>query len=193
MTTVVDHTFPFERATQQRLQGGVQSIIPLYADLATGGDVDLALKQLKAHLREHVVWERNTVWREMIGLERRGWSASGGYTGAGGRGGTAAGATTGLPVVQPASPPSGLELKPAELSTPLGRVRLPSWVNGQTVPGAVALLLFGVILSCQWFDRVEEQNCLALLVVVTIFWALEVRCAARSSPTRSERAHPSRQ
>ncbi|GAA5896517.1 hypothetical protein JCM8208_004221 [Rhodotorula glutinis] len=174
MTTVVDHTFPFERATQQRLQGGVQSIIPLYADLATGGDVDLALKQLKAHLREHVVWERNTVWREMIGLERRGWSASGGYTGAGGRGGTAAGATTGLPVVQPASPPSGLELKPAELSTPLGRLRLPSWVNGQTVPGAVALLLFGAILSCQWFDRVEEQNCLALLVVVTIFWALEI-------------------
>ncbi|TNY22839.1 SPX domain-containing protein [Rhodotorula diobovata] len=174
MTTVVDHTFPFERATQQRLQAGIQSIIPLYADLATGGDVDLALKQLKAHLREHVVWERNTVWREMIGLERRGWSASGGYTGAGGRSGASAGATTGLPVVQPPSPPSGLELKPAEISTPLGKLRLPSWINGQTVPAAVALLLFGVILSCQWFDRVEEQNCLALLVVVTIFWALEI-------------------
>ncbi|BGP42446.1 low-affinity phosphate transporter [Rhodotorula kratochvilovae] len=174
MTTVVDLTFPFERATQQRLQAGVQSIIPLYADLATGGDVDLALKQLKAHLREHVVWERNTVWREMIGLERRGWSSSGGFIGAGGRRGGAAGTASDLPLVEPASPPSGLDLKPATISTPLGRFRLPGWINGQTVPAAVALLLFGTILSSQWFDRVEEQNCLALLVVVTIFWALEI-------------------
>ncbi|GJN93376.1 hypothetical protein Rhopal_006430-T1 [Rhodotorula paludigena] len=170
MTTVVDRTFPFERTTQQRLQAGTQSIIPLYADLATGGDIDLALKQLKAHLREHVVWERNTVWREMIGLERRGWSASG----AGGRRGGSGGAGTDLPLVQPASPPSGLEHKPAELKTPLGRVRLPSWMTASAVTGCVALLLFAYILSAQWFDRVEEQNCLALLVVVTIFWALEI-------------------
>ncbi|GAA6050403.1 hypothetical protein JCM3770_004020 [Rhodotorula araucariae] len=174
MTTVVDHTFPFERETQQRLQAGVQSIIPLYADLATGGDIDLALKQLKAHLREHVVWERNTVWREMIGLERRGWSSSGGFIGAGGRRGGAAGTASDLPLVEPASPPSGLEVKSVVISTPLGRLRIPGWINGQTVPAAVALLLFGTILSSQWLDRVEEQNCLALLVVVTIFWALEI-------------------
>lgn len=168
MSTVVDRTFPFEPVTQQRLQAGISSLIPLYASLATGGDEELALKQLKAHLREHVVWERNTVWREMIGLERRGWSSSGRRGGNGGGG-------TDLPLVQPASPPPGSEVKPTDVRTPLGSFRLPTWVNSQTITGAVAVAIFVGILSQEWFDRVEEQNCLALLCVVTIFWALEVR------------------
>ncbi|GAA5910816.1 hypothetical protein JCM6882_003435 [Rhodosporidiobolus microsporus] len=153
MTTVVDRTFPFEPTTQTRLQDAIASIIPLYADLATGGDPDLALKQLKAHLREHVVWERNTVWREMIGLERRGWT---------GRRSGPNGTGTDLPLVQPASPPPGEAQAKAR------------WINSQTVAGAVAVVLFFGILSAQWFDRVEEQNCLALLCFVTIFWALEI-------------------
>ncbi|BGP13434.1 hypothetical protein JCM10213_008594 [Rhodosporidiobolus nylandii] len=174
MTTVVDRTFPFEPATRERLQAGIASLIPLYADLATGGDVDLALKQLKAHLREHVVWERNTVWREMIGLERRGWGGAAGGSGArrGASGGGGMG--TDLPLVQPASPPPGEEAKANELRTPVGRLRLPRWVNAQTVPGALAVLVFFAVLNANWLDRVEEQNCLALLCVVTIFWALEI-------------------
>ncbi|KWU45074.1 SPX-domain-containing protein [Rhodotorula sp. JG-1b] len=169
MKTVVDHTFPFERSTQQRLQQGVQSIVPLYADLATGGDIDLALKQLKAHLREHVVWERNTVWREMIGLERRGWGTvgrarhNGSDADIGGNG-------VDLPLVQPASPPTGL----LEGKRRRSRYGLPSWINSQTLAGAIAIMLFLFILSGSWFDRIEEQNCLALLAVVIIFWALEI-------------------
>ncbi|GAA5988953.1 hypothetical protein JCM10908_006244 [Rhodotorula pacifica] len=169
MKTVVDHTFPFERSTQQRLQQGVQTIVPLYADLATGGDIDLALKQLKAHLREHVVWERNTVWREMIGLERRGWGTVGRARHAGSDadiGGTG----VDLPLVQPASPPTGM----LEGKRRGSRYGLPPWLNSQTLAGAIAIMLFLFILSSSWFDRVEEQNCLALLAVVIIFWALEI-------------------
>ncbi|GAA6036484.1 hypothetical protein JCM8097_003529 [Rhodosporidiobolus ruineniae] len=166
MTSVVDRTFPFEPTTQERLRAGIASLIPLYADLATGGDTELALKQLKAHLREHVVWERNTVWREMIGLERRGWT---------GRRSGPNGTGTDLPLVQPASPPPGAEDKSTELRTPVGRFRVPGWLNTQTVAGGVAVLLFlGILQFGDWFDRVEEQNCLALLCFVTIFWALEV-------------------
>jgi phosphate transporter len=159
MSSVVDHAFPFESSTQTRLQDAISSIVPLYAELATNGNQDFALKQLKAHLREHVVLERNTVWREMIGLERKGWS---------GRGGT--GATTDLPVAAP----STKLLETTEIKTPVGRFRVPAWVNQQVIAGGLATLLFFVILSSQWFDRVEEQNCLALLAFVTIFWALEV-------------------
>ncbi|GAA5909413.1 Pho91p [Sporobolomyces salmoneus] len=162
MSSVVDHAFPFEPATQTRLQNAISSIVPLYAELATNGNEDFALKQLKAHLREHVVLERNTVWREMIGLERKGWS---------GRGGTGAsrGISTDLPV---AASTKALEL--TEIKTPVGRFRVPAWINQQVVAGGLATLLFFVILSAQWFDRVEEQNCLALLSFVTIFWALEI-------------------
>jgi phosphate transporter len=161
MKEVVDTTFPFEPVTQERLGNAIQSLVPLYADIATGGNEEGALKQLNAHLREHVVWERNTVWREMIGLERRGWGGAAG-SGSGKRG-------TDVPIVQGVS----VETK-TELNTPVGRFYLPSWLTSQVVAGVLAMLLFGGLLNAQWFDRVEEQNCLALLAFVTLFWALEV-------------------
>lgn len=166
MSSVVDHAFPFESSTQTRLQDAISSIVPLYAELATNGNQDFALKQLKAHLREHVVLERNTVWREMIGLERKGWSGRGG-------GGAARGISTDLPVAAPATK----LLESTEIKTPVGRFRVPAWLNQQVIAGGLATLLFFGILSAQWFDRVEEQNCLALLAFVTIFWALEVSSA----------------
>ena len=158
MTTVVDATFPFERATQDRLTAAIQELIPIYAAIVTLGDEDFALKQLKAHLREHVVWERNTVWREMIGLERRGWDGAGKINGG-----------TYAPMIQGQKG----ETK-TELDTPLGRFFLPSWLSGQAIAGIFAVILGVGLLYAKWFDRVEEQNCLALLAFVTIFWALEV-------------------
>ncbi|GAA6005625.1 hypothetical protein JCM11491_003705 [Sporobolomyces phaffii] len=162
MSSVVDHTFPFESSTQTRLQDAITSLVPLYAELATNGNQDFALKQLKAHLREHVVLERNTVWREMIGLERKGWSGRG------------TGTTRGISTDLPLAAPSPKLLESTEIKTPVGRFRVPAWVNQQVVAGGLATLLFFGILSAQWFDRVEEQNCLALLCFVTIFWALEI-------------------
>lgn len=161
MTKVVDTTFPFESTTQERLAAAIQALVPMYANLATNGDHDMALKQLNAHLREHVVWERNTVWREMIGLERRGWGA--------GAGSSSKRGATDIPIVQS----QDLKTK-SELVTPVGRFSLPSWLTSQVVIGAFALGVFVALLNVQWFDRVEEQNCLALLVFVTILWALEV-------------------
>ncbi|SCV74838.1 BQ2448_7867 [Microbotryum intermedium] len=157
MSEVVDSTFPFQAVTRERLSSAIKVLVPLYADLATGGDIDQATKQLNAHLREHVVWERNTVWREMIGLERRGWGAG---TGAPKR------AATAMPIVK------GDETKNAEGAA--SRSWLPSWINTQVVGGGCAVLLFLTLLNLELFDRVEERNCLALLAFVTIFWALEI-------------------
>ncbi|KAK4050233.1 low-affinity phosphate transporter [Microbotryomycetes sp. JL201] len=161
MKEVVDRAFPFEHVTQERLQNAIEVLIPLYADVAAGGDREFALKQLNAQLREHIVWERNTVWREMIGLERRGW------------GGAASGSKTGgtdMPIVVQTHKTEDT----TELVTPVGRFTVPSWLTGHVIAGVIAVLVFGVLLNVQWFDRVEEQNCLALLVFVTIFWALEI-------------------
>ncbi|SCZ87939.1 BZ3500_MvSof-1268-A1-R1_Chr2-3g05407 [Microbotryum saponariae] len=157
MSEVVDLTFPFEAVTQERLSSAIKVLVPLYANLATGGDIDQATKQLNAHLREHVVWERNTVWREMIGLERRGWGAG---TGAPKR------AATAMPIIK------GDETKSAEGVA--SRSWLPAWLNTQVVGGSFAVLLFLTLLNLELFDRVEEGNCLALLAFVTIFWALEI-------------------
>lgn len=167
MKDVVDAAYPFQPETRDKLTQGVASLVPLYARIVTHGDDSIALSQLKGHLREHVVWERNTVWREMIGLERRGWGAAGG----GGQGGNAR-APSSMPMVDPSAE---AEAKPFKLRTPLGTLSVPRWIaDANFIAGVTAVVLFLVILNAQWFERVEEQNCLALLVLVVVFWALEI-------------------
>ncbi|KAM0750269.1 SPX-domain-containing protein [Meredithblackwellia eburnea MCA 4105] len=151
MADVVDQSYPFSKATQTGLTEAINSLVPLYANLSTGGDTDAALKQLKAQLREHVVWERNTVWREMIGLERKGWTTAGRSAG---------------------SKNTGMEVPMVDHKS--DQPSRSWWAEPQVWTGSAAILLFLGILSADWFDRVEEQNCLALLVFVTIFWALEI-------------------
>ena len=57
--------------TLKHIEENISRMEKAYADVVTEGDVAVAKKELRLHLREHVVWERNTVWREMIGIERK--------------------------------------------------------------------------------------------------------------------------
>lgn len=55
----------------------LDSLVKLYALICNhGDDLEAAKQELSIHLREHVVWERNTVWRDMIGLERKSYAAN---------------------------------------------------------------------------------------------------------------------
>lgn len=159
MKTVVDTHYAFESSTQAHLTEEIGSLIPTYAKIVTQGDEKTALIQLQAHLREHVVWERNTVWREMIGLERRGWG-----TGAGGK------MTGQVPMIEGQKG----EIMKREVNTLVGRFFLPSWLTSQIIAGTFGIIVFVALLNVHWLDRIEERNCLALLAFVTIFWALEV-------------------
>ncbi|KAI9319000.1 Sodium:sulfate symporter transmembrane region-domain-containing protein [Dichotomocladium elegans] len=69
----VSQAYPFQTPTRQKLNDSIQQAERAYADLSGhGGDsFDIAINELKAHLREHIVWERNTVWRDMVGQERK--------------------------------------------------------------------------------------------------------------------------
>ncbi|EDN10234.1 conserved hypothetical protein [Histoplasma mississippiense (nom. inval.)] len=58
------------------LNARISGIEKLYAELVTKGDLALSKRELRLHLREHVVWERNTVWRKMIGIERKSQAAN---------------------------------------------------------------------------------------------------------------------
>ncbi|CAO3686385.1 unnamed protein product [Rhizopus stolonifer] len=63
--------YPFQTTTKTGLNERIQQIERSYAIMATQNDLDLAIEELKTHLREHIVWERNTVWRDLVGQERR--------------------------------------------------------------------------------------------------------------------------
>lgn len=162
----VEKQHPFQHDTREQLNEKIAAVEELYARVCTEGDVITAQKELKLHLREHVVWERNTVWREMIVIERRAQAAALGIRSAfGGR--------------KTAQDVADDETKEIEIPTPVGRVKLPRWCpswlfSANVATLAVCLIVFMVFLLTPTFKSVEQANCLAMLVFVSLLWATEV-------------------
>jgi len=161
MEQVVFVKYPFQQQATVRLEEALSDTATLYARVATHGDVERARSQLRSQLREEVVWHRNTVWREMINIERRAQAASleQAVVGAGGASG------------------GGHDTKPNVVNMPCGRLVLPHFVTLGTVNLVVSILVFILLLKApalRMFDRVEEQNCLAMLVFCTMLWVTEV-------------------
>ena len=162
----VETAYPFSADTKKVIEENITKMENAYADVVTAGDMALAKRDLRSHLREHVVWERNTVWRDLIGIERRGEAASLGQA---------------LLGQNPSAVPKRLQgdedhsSKYKQLRTPLGRLSLPSWLASTSLLtlfislAAFFLILFLPIMP----DAPEQQNCLAMLIFVSLLWATE--------------------
>ncbi|KAL7921571.1 hypothetical protein ACQKWADRAFT_321380 [Trichoderma austrokoningii] len=165
ISTYVDTAYPFKPDTKKLLEENIAKMEAAYADVVTAGDEELARKDLRSHLREHVVWERNTVWRDLIGIERRGEAARIGQT--------LLGQDTGI---TPKRLQGDDEIGPAEtqIKTPIGRIVLPSWLSNSSVLTLfISVVAFFLLLFVPILQNPEQQNCLALLVFVSLLWATE--------------------
>jgi phosphate transporter len=158
---------PFQQSTMDQLTQNLKRIEDAYAHLCTKGDVAEAKRELRLHLREHVVWERNTVWREMIGIERKAQAANIGITQ------TLLGRDTSGGKVRRQGDDIEPDLK--EVSTPIGRYRCPQWLISKTFWLLVACIaIFVVLLVVPIMEKPEQQNCLAMVIFVSLLWATEV-------------------
>lgn len=160
--------YPFKLETMQHLEETIAKIEKVYADVVTKGDVVTAKRELRLHLREHVVWERNTVWREMIGIERKAQAANMGIR---------------RTLLGVDNDPSKARLQgddpdemgTKELVTPVGRFVCPKWLFSSTFFALIAILaVFIALLLVPIMKTPEQQNCLAILVFVSLLWATEV-------------------
>ena len=166
MRANVDTAYPFKDDTKATIEENIEKMENAYSDVVTGGDKELAKKDLRSHLREHVVWERNTVWRDLIGIERRGEAARLGQT------------LLGNNQTMASKRLQGDDDKVAattQFRTPLGRFSMPSWLFSSSM---LTLLLcvgvFTALLLLPIMNKPEQQNCLAMLVFVSLLWATEV-------------------
>lgn len=166
MPKYVEPAYPFQEDTMQGLEEHIFNMEKAYTDIVTNGDYEAAKKDLRSHLREHVVWERNTVWRDLIGIERRAEAASLGQTllGTGGK-------------------PSKTRLQGDDepypdtkvISTPIGRFTCPTWLFSSGMFFLLgSMVLFFALLFIPIMEKPEQQNCLAMLVFVSVLWATEV-------------------
>jgi phosphate transporter len=116
------------------------------------------VQQLKLHQRENIAWERDTVWRQMIGRERRGE-------------GDDDLKTIGATLVTEEQ--GGL----FQVMTPVGRFRL----TRKKIYLVAAIAVFIALLKVPTLHQVEANRCFAILIFSTIMWATEVRCSFSSS------------
>ncbi|KAI8993417.1 SPX domain-containing protein [Pilobolus umbonatus] len=140
----VTTAYPFKNSTKGRLNERIQLIERAYALLATGNNIDQAIEELKTHLREHIVWERNTVWRDLIGQERRTQ-------------------TVGLS-----------DGKPTSVYTPFGVIHISREQILNYIYALTSFVVFFALLKAEIFNTVEQNNCLAILVLASMLWAGEV-------------------
>ena len=162
----VEPAYPFQEATMEKLSQNIRKIEHAYAEVVTKGDVEKARQELRLHLREHVVWERNTVWREMIGIERKAQAANMGIRQ------TMLGHDTDprKARLQGDEP----ETATKEVTTPIGSYRCPRFLLSSTFYILLAIIaIFVVLLVVPIMDKPEEQNCLAMVVFVSLLWATE--------------------
>jgi phosphate transporter len=167
LASVVHTAVPFTDSTMAAIDQHIENVEGVYAGIVTKNNRQFARRELRLHLREHVVWERNTVWREMIEIERRAQAANVGIrqTLLGGDEDPATARRQG----------DKTEMRTHEVSTPLGRFQFPTWLCSLSFGTLVfSIAIFGALLSVNIMDTPEEQNCLAMLVLVSILWATEV-------------------
>ena len=167
MNTTVSTAYPFTNPTIQQLDDRIGKVEGLYAAFVTNNDLELARRELRLHLREHVVWERNTVWREMIGIERKAQAANMGIRS------TLLGGEQEPEALQR----QGDEVVPVtkEIVTPVGRCPVPKWLLSSTFATLLAIVVvFAIMLSVPIMAQREQQNCLAILVFASLLWSTEV-------------------
>ncbi|MCJ1465311.1 low-affinity phosphate transporter [Pseudocyphellaria aurata] len=164
----ISPAYPFRESTVGHLDENIGKVEKMYADIITKGDIATAKRELRLHLREHVVWERNTVWREMIGIERKAQAANMGLrrTLLGGDHHPSNARLQG-------DEPDQMGMK--ELVTPVGRFSCPRWLFSSAFFTLIAIFaIFMVFLMVPMMKHQEQQNCLAMLIFVSLLWATEV-------------------
>ncbi|KAI8896582.1 SPX domain-containing protein, partial [Globomyces pollinis-pini] len=147
----VESEYPFLPTTKAKLTEAIDRLIQWYARIATDGKIGIAQNELKSHLREHIVWERNTIWRDMVESERRRETI---------------GFVSG-----------GLKDQLPSYSVVIHICGCPCYLPS-VIPTNIIVLIFSVILLIAITQSTilplpEQTNCLAILVFASTLWAFE--------------------
>jgi phosphate transporter len=150
MHDVVEQAAPFTIAAKDRLNHAIDTLVQLYARCVTRGDTGTAKRQLKMNQREHIAWERDTVWRQMIGQARRGEDS---------------GTVRALGGTLLLEPEKGL----LDVATPVGHVK----VTRKQIYLLISVVTFIVLLNVRVLEQEAANRCFAVLIFATLMWATE--------------------
>lgn len=142
--------YVFRQSTFDDLSGKINNIVKLYS-LFTRGNEEEAKIELGTNLREKVVFERNTVWRDMIGMERKSQAA----------------------YAKPIN--ASLESKPWRIKLGAGReIVIPKAISSvKSIKLLIITIITIILLNKSPFDDLQQKNCFAVLICSSLLWASE--------------------
>ncbi|KAJ1749981.1 low-affinity phosphate transporter [Coemansia sp. RSA 1821] len=146
MSQTVKAAYVFTSAAQSKLREHMEGVVYAFGLASRYSNLDDALRELKRCLREEVVWERNTVWRDMIANERM------------------------VNAVGVQSP--DLETIPGQPVDVLKPRRITN-TQKQLLRISACTAVFAIAWAIPLFDGVEQQRCWAMLIYVSLLWATE--------------------
>lgn len=154
----------------------INQIIKIYSFLSgrltsktTMQDLENVRVDLKSHLRDHIVWERNTVWKDLLSLEKNSYNLH-----------LDDDATQANKMGDEGSV-NLMHLRLRRLNFPrnysffgYNHVTVPSCLlTWQVVKLIVIVITFIVLMCVKTFNDPEQHRCLALLVAAAMLWASE--------------------
>ncbi|PPQ69298.1 hypothetical protein CVT26_001616 [Gymnopilus dilepis] len=147
----VELATPFTQPSKDRINDSLNRLIELYSKCVTRGDKAAARQQLRLHQRENIAWERDTVWRQMIGRERRGELGADDLAGA-------------VLLHEPEAPV-------VDLPTLVGKYRIK--ITKRNIFKMLAFLTLVTLLNVQVVESQAANRCFAILMFCTVLWATE--------------------
>lgn len=169
MDSLEKRTHVFNPGTIKTLQNCITETVVTYArlsqDVFTHADSDMldletAESELATHLRAHVVYERNTVWKDMINLERKAQNL---------KAKESIDRTARAPVDIPVIPETWSEVRKMSWSQLVRLILLQRSVFKFVLITAV----FVFLLYFPLLNDVLQKNCFAILVYASLLWATE--------------------
>jgi phosphate transporter len=149
----VEKSYPFLQASKTDLNERIDESVLMYARIATDGKLIVANSDLRNNLRERVVWERNTIWMDMVGAERRQQSI--------------------------AFLPMNDQLNTGRNSVSINLfgwtiIQLPGVIPANVLVIFLSIVILIILINSNVFSTPEENNCFAILIFCTILWSFEV-------------------
>lgn len=146
--------YVFKNSTIEQLNAKISDLVTLYS-IFTHHNINEAKLELGTNLREKVVFERNTVWRDMIGLERKSQAA----------------------YAKPefAKEGAGSHGNPFTIKLGAGRqLTIPGFLTSlSTLKIVIIALITLVLLNISPFEDEQQKNCFAVLICSSLSWATE--------------------
>ncbi|OBA24461.1 SPX-domain-containing protein [Metschnikowia bicuspidata var. bicuspidata NRRL YB-4993] len=162
--------------TSEKLDYRIDHMVQVYAFLSgryiaeSPQSLDTVRDELKSYLRDHIVWERNTVWKDLLSLEKKNYNLHLDENAVRSSKMGDEGFLTTL---------MHMQLKTIHLPfgmTIFGRdqFQAPQFLfTSQMIKITLVIIVFIVLMTVSTMNDKEEARCLAVLATVALSWATE--------------------